>query len=382
MTMITLLGGEVLSALGNKTQQLNLMKAGKYLTVDKSVNVFEQVKTLPYYAIQNDGNFETLFDPIPHLKVLIASLLEQHNLSAQERGRCGLFIGCAANDISLMIPLGNSIKDGNSPQFSDGRVGNGVYADKLANAFGLNSLSLTYNTACTSSSNAILDAATMIEAGVIDYALVVGMEMFAPHSFEGFVSMQLLAEQQTKPFDANRDGLLLGESLSVVLMSRDDVKASPWHFRGGCSQCETHSVTGVNPDGSGVTQVIKQALQNSDVSLDEITAVKAHGTASHLSDLAEINGMKEVFSQAPLFFSLKPYIGHTLGACGVSELVIMMNAIDNGFIPKTPNFEAQDDELQWIPTQELNSCNSGVFLLNCFGFGGNNNALVVERKSV
>lgn len=380
--MITILGGDVLSALGNKAQQLDLMKAGKYLTVDKSVNVFEQIKTLPYYAIQNNGNFEELFDPIPYLDTLISNLFELHNISEQDRQRCGLFLGCAANDMSLMHPLGLSIKENNPPQFSGSRVGNGVYADRLTIKFGLNPFSLTYNTACTSSSNAILDAATMLEAGVIDYALVIGMEMFASHSFEGFVSMQLLAQQQTKPFDANRDGLLLGEALGALLMSRDDVKLSPWQFCGGSSQCETHSVTGVNPDGSGIAQVIKNALQASNVSEEDITAVKAHGTASNLSDLAEINGMKQVFSQSPSLFSLKPYIGHSLGSCGVSELVIMMQAINNGFIPKTPNFEIQDDEINWTPTQESIPCDSGVFLLNCFGFGGNNNALVVKKDVV
>ncbi|WP_375320904.1 beta-ketoacyl synthase N-terminal-like domain-containing protein [Aliivibrio logei] len=377
--MITILGGEVLSALGNKTLQLQLMKEGKYQTVDKSVNVFEQIKTLPYYAIQDEGSFEPLFDPIPYLIQLVTSLFEQHDFSEHDRQRCGLFLGCAANDISLMIPLGTSIQENQCPQFSGGRVGNGVYADKLASEFGLNSFSLTYNTACTSSSNAILDAATMLESGVIDYALVVGMEMFAPHSFEGFVSMQLLAQQQTKPFDAARDGLLLGEALGVLLMSRDDVKPSPWQFCGGSSQCETHSVTGVNSDGSGVAQVIKSALQASGVSAEDITAVKSHGTASNLSDLAEVNGMKQIFNQSPSFFSLKPYIGHTLGSCGVSELVIMMNAINNGFIPKTPNFEQQDDEINWTPTQVMIPCDSGVFLLNCFGFGGNNNALVIKK---
>jgi 3-oxoacyl-[acyl-carrier-protein] synthase-1 len=139
------------------------------------------------------------------------------------------------------------------------------------------------------------------------------------------------------------------------------------------------SVTGVNSDGSGVAQVIKSALQASGVSAEDITAVKSHGTASNLSDLAEVNGMKQIFNQSPSFFSLKPYIGHTLGSCGVSELVIMMNAINNGFIPKTPNFEQQDDEINWTPTQVMIPCDSGVFLLNCFGFGGNNNALVIKK---
>jgi 3-oxoacyl-(acyl-carrier-protein) synthase len=379
--MITLLGGDTFSALGEIKQRLQSLRSGAYQTVNKSVQVFEQTKTLPYYAIQNKGDFSVLFDPIPHLITLIAPIFEQHQLSIEQRSRCGVFLGCAANDISLMVPLGQSIKDGSLPQLEQQSIGNGHYADVISAHFGLNSFSLTYNTACTSSSNAVLDAATMLESGVIDYALVIGIETFAPHSFEGFVSMQLLAQEQTKPFDVNRDGLLLGEALSAVLMSRDDICDSDWHFLGGASECETHSVTGVNPDGSGIKRVLSQALLNSQVSASDITAVKAHGTASHLSDLAEVNGMKQVFNQMPIFFSLKPYIGHTLGSCGVSELVLMMNTIDHGFIPATPNFAAQDSELEWQPLNVTHECGEGFFLLNCFGFGGNNNALVIEKVS-
>lgn len=145
--MITILGGDVLSALGNKTQQLDLMKAGKYLTVDKSVNVFEQIKTLPYYAIQNNGNFEELFDPIPYLDTLISNLFELHNISEQDRQRCGLFLGCAANDMSLMHPLGSSIKENNPPQFSGSRVGNSVMNYLLLIAFNSAIFTIT-STAC------------------------------------------------------------------------------------------------------------------------------------------------------------------------------------------------------------------------------------------
>jgi 3-oxoacyl-[acyl-carrier-protein] synthase-1 len=377
--MITLLGGELLSALGEKPQRRTWLQSGRYQTVDKSIQVFEESRTLPYYAIQNEGDFAALFDPLPHLIQLIESVFSQHYISAEQRKRCAVFVGSAANDVSLSIPLGQSIKDQAPPILEHQRVGNGRYADVLAKYFGLHSFSLTYNTACTSSSNAILDAASMLHSGMIDYALVLGLEMFAPQSFEGFVSMQLLAQHHTKPFDDQRDGLLLGEALSALLMSRDDVADSPWRLLGGASECETYSVTGVNADGSGIHRVLAQALQDSRVSASQISAVKAHGTASRLSDLAEINGMKQVFDAAPPFFSLKPYIGHTLGSCGVSELILLMECIDDGFIPLTPNFGSPDEQLNWTPLQQKRACSEGIFLLNCFGFGGNNNATVIEK---
>ncbi|MBU1641811.1 3-oxoacyl-ACP synthase, partial [bacterium] len=108
-------------------------------------------------------------------------------------------------------------------------------------------------------------------------------------------------------------------------------------------------------------------------------AVKAHGTASALNDRAEINAMKQVFDSPPPFFSLKPYIGHTLGSCGASEMLLLMECVDNGFIPASPNFSTPDETLQWSPITEKRACDSGLFMLNYFGFGGNNTSIVIEK---
>ncbi len=225
----------------------------------------------------------------------------------------------------------------------------------------------------------MLDAASMIEGGIIDYALVIGFEMFAPVTFEGFAAMQLLSPGTIAPFDRDREGIVLGEAISAVVLSRDDVAASPWRFLGGCSSCETHSVTGANPNGVGISEVIRGALEISGTAPEAICGVKAHGTASALNDLAEINGMKLVFSGSPDFFSLKPYIGHTLGSCGSSEMLLMMECVDAGFLPSTPNFNNADDALEWSPLRAKKSCGEGRFLLNYFGFGGNNTSLVIEK---
>jgi len=124
---------------------------------------------------------------------------------------------------------------------------------------------------------------------------------------------------------------------------------------------------------------MKCALEKASTTSDEILAVKAHGTASALNDEAEINGMKKVFSSMPDFFSLKPYIGHTLGSCGSSELLLMMECADAGFIPSTPNFVTQDESLEWTPLTEKKVFQSGSLMLNYFGFGGNNTSLIIEK---
>ena len=377
--MITLLGGDIICALGDKQQRLQHLENGTYQTIDKQMDTFGEVRSYPYYQLAYEPTLPELFDPVPIIIPIIEKLIDKLALDANALSRCGLFLGCSANDLSISHPLWLNIKESTAANFIEKRVGNGLYAARLVDHFSLSSLSLTYNTACTSSANAMLDASSMLEAKVIDYALVIGLEMFASLSFEGFSSMQLLATEQVSPFSHNRQGMVLGESLAALFMSRDDICQSDWIFKGGVNRSETASVTGAKLDGSGIKEVIKLALDNCGLQSEDITAIKAHGTGSPMGDLAEINGMKKVFNKQPDFFSFKPYIGHTLGGCGVSELLLLTESVNQGFVPGTPNFYNIDPDLQWAPIKSKVNCQKGNFLLNYFGFGGNNVSIIIEK---
>ena len=345
--MITILGGETLSALGDKKERLKHLSDTTYsVDTKKMTTVLDEELAFSYYSIDDGPRNSALSIPLEYLEEAIQKAIDKLSLNSDDLSRCGLFVGSASNDLSLSLPLGQNYDNSQVETVPCERIGNGYYADHLTEHFGLDGFSLTYNTACTSSANAIIDAASMLESGVIDYALVVGFEMFAPISFEGFVAMQLLSPEKIAPFDKERSGIVLGEAISALFLSRDDIAPSPWIFRSAESRCETESVTGANPDGSGISAVISAALTKAGVEASEVCAVKAHGTASALNDLAEINGMKKVFDTAPDFFSLKPYIGHTLGSCGSSEMLLMMECVDAGVIPGTPNFVTQDETLE------------------------------------
>ncbi|MEN8146123.1 MAG: beta-ketoacyl synthase N-terminal-like domain-containing protein [Campylobacterota bacterium] len=378
--MITLLGGEILSALGDKNERLQHLSDGTYCSIKRDMTtIMGEELSFDYYSIDEGERNSALSIPLHYLEEAVQRAIDKLGLSADALSRCGLFFGSASNDLSLSLPLGQNYDNSQVETVGCERIGNGFYTDHLTKHFGLHHFSLTYNTACTSSANAVIDAASMLEGGIIDYALVIGFEMFSPVSFEGFVSMQLLSPAKIAPFDRDRSGIILGEAISALFMSRDDVAPSPWVFLGSASNCETYSVTGANPDGSGIAEVVGAALDNADVTAEDINAVKAHGTASALNDTAEINGMKKLFKEAPDFFSLKPYIGHTLGSCGSSELLLTMECVDAGFIPGTPNFVTVDEELAWEPLYEKKACKNGSFMLNYFGFGGNNTSIVIEK---
>lgn len=377
--MITLLGGEVISALGDEATRLKHLEEGSYTTVDKTMVLNGETLTFAYYAIDDGKRTASIENPLHYLDKAVTNAIEKVGIGPDQLRRCGLFLGSSSNDLSLMLPLGRNFDGSQEEGLECKRIGNGFYADHLVKRFGLHGFTLTYNTACTSSANAMIDAASMLEGGLIDFALVIGFELFAPVTFEGFGSMQLLSPGKIAPFDRDRSGIVQGEAVSALFMSRSDIAESPWHFRGAMSNCETHSVTGAHPDGMGISKVIQSALKNSGVEAGAITAVKAHGTASALNDTAEINGMKLVFDGLPPFFSLKPYIGHTLGSCGSTELLLLMESVDHGFIPPSPNFSHVDEAFGCAPLQAKMACDNGLFMLNYFGFGGNNTSIIIEK---
>ena len=136
-----------------------------------------------------------------------------------------------------------------------------------------------------------------------------------------------------------------------------------------------------NPDGSAIADVIRQAMQASDTKLEQIAALKAHGTASMLNDEGEVAGLRRVFERAPTLCALKPYVGHTFGACGVVELALFAASLDRGTLPATPGICASDSDLNVVLNQERRMQGPGRFMLNYFGFGGSNTSLVVANDA-
>nr|MBF0221438.1 hypothetical protein [Desulfobulbaceae bacterium] len=377
--MITILGGELLCALGPEAQKIEALRTGKVNVGSMSVMVGNDKLTYPYYRIDETPC------PCPasvvdgYLDRVVSSLLNKLNLAPHDLTNVGLFLGSSSIDYSLGRAIEQSVVNTSRASLQRKHVGGGNFAARLMERFALEGPSLTYNTACTSSANALMEAASLLTGGIIDYALVLGLELASATTLEGFIAMQLLSREKIRPFDQRRSGMVLGEAVGAVLLSRDDIQPSLWQYRGGASNCETFSVTGANPDGSGLAKVIYDALEDAGILPEKLTAVKAHGTAGELTDLVELRAMEQAFAALPPYFSLKPYIGHTLGGCGIAELLLTMECVDAGFIPPTINFETLDSGFDSGPTYKEMPVKTGYFMLNYFGFGGNNTSFIVEK---
>lgn len=252
------------------------------------------------------------------------------------------------------------------------------YPAKLAcEALGSGGETWAYNTACSSSANALLGALGLLESGVYHHALVLGVEYANRTSLAGFSGLQVLTEQ-VHPFDAARRGMVLGEGLGAVLLSAEPVPGAP-RILGGANNCDTYNVTTANPDGRSVAAVLRLALSRTGTDAADVRAIKVHGTGSLSGDQAEAAGLTQVFPKMPPLSGLKGYTGHSLGACGVVELVLLTAALQRGLIPATAGFSTPDPALGLKPLTEPKLAQAGRYLLNHFGFGGNNTVLVLEQ---
>jgi len=310
--------------------------------------------------------------------------LDEAQATPAERGAMGVFLGTSSADVS--VSEARYQRDlATRPDEALALAGSNSIANltlHLRQRFGLGGPDYSFNTACTSSANAFMAAEEMVTQGRLEAALVVGVELFNIVTAAGFQSLGLLAEGAMRPFDRSRGGLTLGEGCSAAVLTRRPHSARDLRLLGSATLCDTYSMSTTNPDGSTVERVINQALACAGVEARDIAALKVHGTASLHSDEAEAAGMRAVFDRVPPLFALKPHIGHTFGACGLNELLLFREATAQGWLPATPGVASPERADLGMPlNQHPTPLEPGHFLLNYFGFGGNNTSLVVSNAA-
>lgn len=375
MHSVNILDYRVHSSQGDTRETLNAIKNRDIKVSTKEVNTLDGKQSVPYFLLKDCVSDEKE-DITSAIKKIVINLTQ--GINADKLSKTALIIGTALLDKNIINAVEDTTNEyeENPSKFSKSSIDS--YAQDIAKELGLNSFTMTIATACTSSINAVLEARNLINAEVIEYAIVVGVEVLSDMMSDGFNSMNLLSLSEQKPFDRARDGLILGEAIAGVLLGRDE---SPWKLLGAYSNCNSETITSVSESGEEFEEVMLNAMNLAEVKADKITALKAHATSSVSNDLAEINAISRIFDKKLTFTAIKPYIGHTLGACGVLEMAIMMACVDDGFIPKTIN-NSDNIIKEYRPLQEHKECESGIFMLNYFGFGGNNTTAIIEKEKL
>ena len=371
MASVNILGFEVFSSQGVLKQTVEAIKT----SLPHISTVSLKQNKIPYYLLEKrvKQNQDEIYMILKNLLKKLTSKIDKKSF-----GSTAIIVGTSLIDWYLVDAINSCAYEYKKTPYYSKKRSIDSYAKDLALEFGLSDFTMSINTACTSSANALLEAKNLIEAGVISQAIVLGIEIFSPVMSSGFYTMELLSKTKPKPFDRNRDGLVLGEAVAGVVLGKN---SSAWSLLGGFSNCNSQTITSVGQSGEECVEVMQKALENTALHVEDITALKAHATGSLSNDEAEMNAIKKLFDSDLIFTALKPYVGHTIGASGVLEIAVLMGAIDSGFLPKTL-FCDEPLSSDFKPVSEHKECRSGVFMCNYFGFGGNNTSLIIKKAKV
>ncbi|GAA0872623.1 beta-ketoacyl-ACP synthase II [Gangjinia marincola] len=251
--------------------------------------------------------------------------------------------------------------------------------------------------ACASSANAMIDALNYIRLGYSDIIVTGGSEAAVTEAgMGGFNAMHALStrnespETASRPFDANRDGFVLGEGAGALILEElEHAKARGASIYaeliGGGLSSDAYHMTAPHPDGIGVIAVMKNCLQNAGLKPEDVDTINTHGTSTPLGDVAELKAISEVFGDHAKNINInstKSMTGHLLGAAGAIEAIASILPIKHGIIPPTINHETVDENIDPSLNLTLNKPQKrevNVAMSNTFGFGGHN-ACVVFKK--
>ena len=251
--------------------------------------------------------------------------------------------------------------------------------------------------ACASSANAMIDSLNYIRLGYCDVIVTGGSEAaIAIAGVGGFSSMQALStrnetpETASRPFDANREGFVLGEGAgAIVLEEYEYAKARGAKIYaeviGGGMSSDAYHITAPHPEGVGVIAVMKSCLENSGIKPEDVDHINTHGTSTPLGDVAELKAISAVFGDHAKNINInstKSMTGHLLGAAGAIESIASILAMKHGIVPPTINHSTIDENINPELNLTLNTPQKRdikVAMSNTFGFGGHN-ACVAFKK--
>jgi 3-oxoacyl-[acyl-carrier-protein] synthase II len=355
-----------------------------------------------------------------HDAILNANL----QLTSADRRRIGVYLGAgeSAPDANLLAAANVHAWNKETSQISDARWAECALANinpaqdieqepnmvlaRVASHFGCRGPAFNCMTACAAGTQAVGEAVEIIRRGDADVMLAGGAHsMIHPLGMTGFIRLTAMSTRRedpttaARPFDATRDGFVMGEGAGIVVLeSLEHALARGAHpaceVAGYGSSADAFRITDIQEDGKGAQSAMLQACQQAGINPRERDAqgrppvhyISAHGTGTQENDRIETKAVKGVFGPlAPFipFSSVKSMLGHLIQAAGAVELITCALAIRSGWLPPTTNLRTPDPEcdLDYVPNSPRDCRNArvDVCLSNSFGFGGQNNSILIRR---
>jgi 3-oxoacyl-[acyl-carrier-protein] synthase-1 len=294
--------------------------------------------------------------------------------------RVGIVLGSSTSGIrSTELAYGRRGDEGRWPDAFDYRRVHSLDAmcRFSADVLGLQGPMVSISTACSSSTKVFLTAQRWMACGLIDAAVVGGVDSLCLSTLHGFDSLQLLSSDMCRPFDAARNGISIGEAAGFVLLDR---QPAALNFVAGGESSDAWHMSAPHPDGLGAEHAMRDALHAAQLTARDIGYVNAHGTATLANDRAEAIAIGAVFGAGAVpVSSTKGVTGHALGAAGVTEAIVAIQALERQTLPPSANLLRLDPDLALDAVTQPRSATLRHAMSNNFGFGGSNCSLIFGR---
>lgn len=381
----------LVNALGNDKQQIadNLfagtqqgMVVDEHLLADGKVHVARVNAEMPdmsgYEQHYRTRNNQLALLALQQLETTLASLKERIPSS-----RIGIILGSSTSGIAEGEKgMSSLLEDQNWPEGFDYRMQEmSNLAEFVALASDISGLAFTISTACSSSAKSFITAQELIAAGVIDAAIVGGVDSLCGMTVNGFKSLESTSASICNPSSANRDGINIGEAAALAVLSKEP---SNMMLLGWGESSDAHHMSAPHPEGEGAIMSMTLALETARLAPAQINYINLHGTATPKNDEMEAKAVHQVFGSETPVSSTKSLLGHTLGAAGATEVGICYLVIqhqrfaphvwDEVKDPAMPNMNFINDAA--TVNGEISYC-----LTNSFAFGGNNVSLIIGSQT-
>lgn len=262
-----------------------------------------------------------------------------------------------------------------------------ICCDFLQKYFDVKGISFTISTACTSSSNALISADELIKSGIIDAAIVGGADVVTDTVVYGFDSLDIVDYNKINSFSKNRKGINLGEGAAFFVLAKDNFinTKDAIILKGYESNSDSHHITSPDTEAKSTSACIENALEKSNLKIEDIDYINLHGTGTILNDIMESNTINKVGASNIYCSSSKTAFGHTIGAAGSMELgvcYLTLSSINKEKILPRHFYDGEYDNnlkkinlvKERICAEKLNNCMSVSF-----GFGGSNTCLIIGK---
>ena len=342
------------------------------------VKAVEEVNDLQQWQSRNNA-LAALGLEQGSLQTTLQTVIKQYGSA-----RVGIVMGSSTSSIDRTETAYTDLDDngGLKPAYQQTLVHN-PHAPSLfvAHYTGIKGPAITINTACSSSAKVFATGARWLQTGIVDAVLVGGVDTLCLSVVHGFNSLQLLSSEPCKPFDHHRDGINLGEASGFAVLQRNGESNNTTGIRlsGYGESSDAYHMSHPHPEGLGARLSMTQALTRANLAPESVDYINLHGTSSRANDLIEGQLISDLFPRTTVCSSTKAWMGHTLGAAGITEAIITMDVLATDFIPGSMNLSTLDEALDFsIQAKNQHKICEHV-MTNSFGFGGNNCSLVFSK---